>query len=385
MTDLKTGESMSENQSISINAADQNKTDILADAEPSTPDQIKQRFVVLDALRGYAALVIMFYHLQPFTPLFSGYLAVDFFLILSGFVLTHAYFSRDDFSFWEFLLARFARLYPLHLITLLFMAGLGLAMGWYVGKMDFLLHFLMIHNIGFGPDKIVFNAPSWSISVEFWINAVMALALMAIPTLKQREVRWTVLIGVSWGLLGSLALSAGHLNVVETNLVPFVNLGLLRGFASFCIGIVVYEAFSLYGPSFTDKTRRLIAQLTPPAIILFAMSLFIPFKETAIDFVILPFFAVVVFLAAFETGKGVGHLKQYAYLGSISFAIYLVHVPVQRFFEVALNGSGGPITYVVLSTVTTIGIAALAHHYFELPMNRKVKTWLRYCARRLKR
>ncbi|MEO9970266.1 MAG: acyltransferase [Hyphomonadaceae bacterium] len=376
---------MTHNPSISVTAASQNQTDVLVDTEQPTHDLIKQRFVALDALRGYAALSIMFYHFQQFTPLFAGYLAVDFFLILSGFVLTHAYFSRDDFNVWGFVQARIARLYPLHLITLLFMAGLSLVMGWYVDKSDFLLHFLMIHNIGLGPDTIVLNSPSWSISVEFWVNIVIALALISvIPSSKQRWLRWGVLLGISCVPLGSLALSTGHLNVVEANLFPFVNLGLLRGFASFCLGIIVYEAFSYYGPLFTDKTHRLIAKLTPPAIILFAVSLFYPIKETAIDFVMIPFFAIVVFLTAFETGKGIGHLKQCAYLGSISFAVYLIHVPVQRFFEVALDGSGS-LAHVFLSTVTTIGLAALAHHYFELPMNRRVKSTLKYGTRLLKR
>lgn len=346
----------------------------------------RQRFILLDTLRGYAALVIMFYHFSAFTPNFAGYMAVDFFLILSGFVLTHAYFSNDKLNLWSFIQARFARLYPLHLVTLLAMVGLTMLMGQWFDKTDFLLHFFMIHNIGLGPDTIEFNAPSWSIAVEFWVNVVMAMVLVTFASkLTHRPLRWAILLGIAFFCFAIIAASKGHLNVVEQNILGYVNLGLLRGFASFCVGVVIYEVYTKLSPLLTDQHKNLITLLTPPAIMVFALSLFYPQKETAFDFLLIPLFSVVVFLAAFETGLGVNRLKRFAYLGSISFAVYLVHVPVQRFLEVVLNGAGGLATYVFLSTVMTLTIASLTHHLFELPMNRLVKKWLRWGGNLLKK
>jgi len=70
-----------------------------------TPTQSKvasKRFVLLDSLRGYAAFAIMILHFPEINGSLNTYLAVDFFLILSGFVLMHAYFRNPEFSLVSF-------------------------------------------------------------------------------------------------------------------------------------------------------------------------------------------------------------------------------------------------------------------------------------------
>ena len=72
------------------------------------------RFYTLDAMRGIAAFAVVFYHIGQPNPL--GYLAVDLFFILSGFVLCHAYaghLAKGQLSIAAFMRARFIRLYPL--------------------------------------------------------------------------------------------------------------------------------------------------------------------------------------------------------------------------------------------------------------------------------
>jgi len=346
-------------------------------AEQNTVDK-KQRFMVLDTLRGYAAIVIMIYHFKAISPIYASYLAVDFFLILSGFVLTHAYFRHEGFNFWTFAQARVARLYPLHLITLIASLGVYVLTARYIDKSDLLLHLLMLHNIGLGPDTIEFNSPAWSISVEFWVNIVMALALISVlPTLRNRWARWLLLATISFVAFAILSISPGHLNGVQDHVVPFVNMGLLRGFGSFCLGMIVYEVYLYVLPKLNKDTLDLIGQVTPVAIILFAMSLFSPLKETALDFLFVPFFCFVVFLAAFERGRGVPQLGQFSYLGTISFAVYLIHRPVQQFFAHILEGAGGLPMQFVLSVVTTLALAVLANRFIETPANRLGKTVLR--------
>ena len=338
----------------------------------------KHRFEVLDTLRGYAAIAIMIYHFKAISPLYASYLAVDFFLILSGFVLTHAYFRHEGFKFWSFAQARVARLYPLHLITLVASLGVYVLTERYIDKSDLLLHTLMLHNIGFGPDSIEFNSPAWSISVEFWVNMVMALALMTvIPSLKCRWARWLSLGTIAFVAFAVLSVSPGHLNGVEKNVAPFVNMGLLRGFGSFCLGVIVYEVYLYVLPKMTEDALRFIGRVTPITIILFAMSLFSPLKETALDFLFVPFFCLVVFLAAFERGRGVAKVGQMSYLGTISFAVYLIHRPVQQFFAHVLDGAGGLPSQFLLSVITTFALAVLANKYIEIPANRLGKAVLR--------
>lgn len=77
--------------------------------------------MVLDALRGVAAILVVCYHLietyyggGPRQPLNHGYLAVDFFFILSGFVVGYAYDDRwKQMTHWSFIKRRFIRLHPL--------------------------------------------------------------------------------------------------------------------------------------------------------------------------------------------------------------------------------------------------------------------------------
>src|SRR5262245_45457012 len=89
------------------------------------------RFLVLDGLRGLAAFAVILDHVSSVTlrHWFPGrYLAVDFFFVLSGFVLAHAYGERlqSQLSPWRFMCIRMIRLYPLYLLGL--MLGLVLPM-----------------------------------------------------------------------------------------------------------------------------------------------------------------------------------------------------------------------------------------------------------------
>ncbi len=102
----------------------------------------------LTPLRGIAALLTVIFHVDLYIGMGGGgllrtndslfitklYLMVDFFFVLSGFVMCHVYgkwfsHSVDSFSFKKFTIARFARVYPLHFFTLLYLVALRL---WFV-------------------------------------------------------------------------------------------------------------------------------------------------------------------------------------------------------------------------------------------------------------
>jgi len=74
------------------------------------------KFSTLDSLRGFAAIAVALFH---FYSNWAGYLAVDFFLVLSGFILSHSYLYKDNAtSAIDFISHRVARLYPLHIFSL---------------------------------------------------------------------------------------------------------------------------------------------------------------------------------------------------------------------------------------------------------------------------
>ncbi|MEM7407750.1 MAG: acyltransferase [Pseudomonadota bacterium] len=164
------------------------------------------RFYLLDVMRGFASLAVIIYHFplffvathptvakvpreeQPFYPLLfpfyeHGFMAVQLFFVLSGFIFYWMYLDEvreRRVRGWRFFVLRFSRLYPLHFVTLLMVAGLQFAHQSTSGSFIFyhqndLKHFLL--NVAFvshwgWQDDWSFNAPIWSVSVEVLLYAI---------------------------------------------------------------------------------------------------------------------------------------------------------------------------------------------------------------------
>lgn len=136
----------------------------------------------LTGIRGYAALWVCVLHYTwgwrgdgVFLAIAkSGGVGVEVFFVLSGFILTYVYAERFQIGgvgagYMPFLRARFARVYPLHFVTLLAVVGLSLASLPILGANDtpytFALNVMLLHAWGF-TDTVSWNEPSWSISTE---------------------------------------------------------------------------------------------------------------------------------------------------------------------------------------------------------------------------
>lgn len=165
------------------------------------------RFEVLDSWRGICALLVALFHF-PATGFVSqsafigaSYLFVDFFFVLSDFVITASYSNRlgNMTAAKRFALVRFGRVYPLHLLMLAAFVGFELlrlalpqlrgADASVISSKDLgsiVTNFLLLHGIGF-EDRLTWNAPSWSISTEFFTYLLFASVL-----LLARQRAWVV-------------------------------------------------------------------------------------------------------------------------------------------------------------------------------------------------
>lgn len=151
---------------------------------------------------GYVAKTLFpnTWALEPFFA--SCYLGVDLFFVLSGFILTHNYLS--DFgrvtpgNYGRFLWARLARLYPVHIFTLM-MLVFGVALGNYLDMSfnapdrltmsDFFHHLLLTHAWGMGrPDA--WNGPAWSISAEWFAYLLFPFIAVALTRVNSPRVAW---------------------------------------------------------------------------------------------------------------------------------------------------------------------------------------------------
>jgi peptidoglycan/LPS O-acetylase OafA/YrhL len=165
-----------------------------------------KRFEALDSWRGICAMMVVLYHVPEFfffsdlAVIRSGWLFVDFFFVLSGFVITHAYGTEivnlDDAL--HFIRRRFFRIYPLHLCMFaVFLAWILLFdTARMLGSMRFpevfhatnlfadlsfekiVSHLTLVQGFVGNSGDVGFNIPSWAVSVEFWTYIVFAICCL---------------------------------------------------------------------------------------------------------------------------------------------------------------------------------------------------------------
>ena len=164
----------------------------------------KPRYEILDGLRGVAALMVVVFHcFETYVPVFGtqhinhGYLAVDFFFVLSGFVIGYAYDDRwDKMSTWGFFKRRLTRLHPMVIAgmvvgaALFFFAGGAFPETMVVEGWKFALCFVMgllmipcgngLDIRGWG-EMNSFNGPQWTLTFEYVGNILYAFILRRLP------------------------------------------------------------------------------------------------------------------------------------------------------------------------------------------------------------
>lgn len=297
-----------------------------------TTDRTALRFEALDSWRGLCALWVVLYHFRAVSHAYdwlwvrTGDIAVDFFFVLSGFVLTHAYGQGLDSNAarLQFLIRRIGRLYPLHLVTLATVLLLETARwtgtlltGSSMGRPAFSgdtniwavpANILLVHAWGMFRD-FTWNIPSWSISVEW----ALCLAF-AVTSIAKRPILTAFILAIV-GLLTTLWMSTLDWYPPEGQTA------LVRGFYGFFLGALVYRLFgalrarAMYLPGWLEWVAPLLLSAT------------VLFKHWQIPAVPPLLFGAMVMIFAAQAGPISRALKQRAltYLGEISYSIYLVH------------------------------------------------------------
>ena len=332
----------------------------LSEEDKSMLLRSKQRYDILDGLRGVAALMVIIFH---FFELYSfgnpskqiinhGYLAVDFFYVLSGFVLGYAYDDRwDKMSYWDFYKRRLIRLHPMVI------AGSLLGMCYFflgecinspniesVNPLYFFLTIIMsilmipcpaqMDIRGWGETNS-FNGPNWTLTYEYIVNILYSLIFRRLHT---------IIIGIltlaSALLLVNLTCNFDIFNVMnerESNKYTVIGgwsltscelcVGFTRLFYPYFAGYLVYRLkLKIRIPySFIICSIILITFLSMPRLEKEGYPIFNGIYEAIVIILIFP---LVIIIGAGDTTKNEILTKICKFIGELSYPIYITHYPI---------------------------------------------------------
>ena len=342
-----------------------------------TPAAASFRFGALDAWRGVAALAVALYRLQadgvfyalPFVR--NSYLFVDFFFVLSGFVIAYAYLGKltDGRSTAVFAIRRFGRVWPLHIAMLLAFVALeashllrgedafqGAKAPWTI-----LPELALIHGLGF-TGLTDWNSPSWSISTEFWTYLIFAALALSV----RRQMALACFVVVTASMAGLVALSPTGMDVTFDYGMLRCLAGFFAGVGTFLIWRAIHEGVAL---------KRGMATALECAAILVVIA-FVSFAGIGPLSFAAPFvFAPAVLLFAFEAGALSRAMltRPFQALGEWSYAIYMTAYFIALFFNLKLvpRLEGLPMDLVAAGYLATVIVASwLAFRLIETPTRR---------------
>jgi peptidoglycan/LPS O-acetylase OafA/YrhL len=351
------------------------------------------KILELESIRGIAAVLVAVYHIPGWNSnlydigfLRNGYLMVQLFFVLSGFVIYRTYAAKlntlRDLAKFQFL--RFGRLYPVHLVVLLVFLGIETAKFAAVKYLSvhspnsspfvensgeaLIQQLFLIQALGPTGNAETFNGPAWSISVEFY--TYMIFGLIVLFAKRAHLAVMATIASISCYLL---------VNNQAAGFAPI--LLCFTGFFSGCL------------TAFLASRHRYVLPRHSVLLTLVCLIFYLQFKpHGSFDLLIFPITALLI-LAVVNGGeeitKRVLRTKFLAWLGLISYSVYMTHLAVLWLFiqvhrvilkrpETLVTGKSVPqlsvieagVTYVVAIFLIMV-VSALTYRYIEAPCRRK--------------
>ncbi len=297
-----------------------------------------QTIPALTGIRALAALLVLSLHASQNVPtniatylpfINHGYLGVDFFFILSGFIITHVYLANFTrlagdalrIFFWH----RFIRLYPVHvamLLVMIVMVSVSRATGRAISAesfnaSDLIWQFTLTHAWGFG-DVVSWNVPSWSISAEWFAYLLFPFIALGLHRVSSVNIAYSLSVG---SLLAMTVLFKLTGFSVDGWIGPPA---LLRVTGEFICGAALCRAMFLEASSGQRGWSGDLVGVAAFIGFLAAASLSVS------DYFLVALLALTVAGAAAADGvlKGFLGSRLMVWLGEISYSIYMVHFPV---------------------------------------------------------
>jgi peptidoglycan/LPS O-acetylase OafA/YrhL len=354
-----------------------------------SPPSARPTIAALTGLRAVAAVWVVLFHYRddlltlvpaarPLEPLMAaGYLGVDVFFVLSGFVLAYNY--SDRLSRWRpreaasFVQNRVARVWPVHLVTL----HADLLQAWVVGTLGvtagghrrtvsaYLENLTMTHT--WWNDRPSFNAPAWSISAEWAAYLACPLLLLGMARLRS-----------AWSAAAlALAGYAVMLTVFALWALPNGNVAhasMLRLAAEFCAGLLALRVY--------QRRPRLLAHLTLPLVLaILVVVMVVP--DVHHGYWLAPALGLLVLCLALDVGP-LGRVlarSSFVFAGEVSYCLYMTHVLLMPGLHALVSPSDVQGRHVFLR-LAVLGLyaavmaaaAVLLYRLVEVPARRRLRS-----------
>lgn len=373
----------------------------------------KPHLVLLDALRGIAAFMVIFYHVfegfatSPQDQIWNhGYLAVDFFFVLSGFVIGYAYDDRwktaanssGKLSIKNFFLRRLIRLHPMVVVgtlvgalTFLIQGGNqwdGTHIAWSGVLLAILLGCLMLPAVPGAPGEVrgngemfPLNGPAWSLFFEYIGNILYALLLRRLPT------RIIAVLAVIFGVgLSAMAVSQGYLGLGWSLSDLNIPGGLLRMLFSYTMGMLLARRFATKPKKVNTSFNANLTFIVSSIVLILISSM--PYMGTAEtgwtdgiydSIVVVLAFPTIVWLVARNSVGAVlsDHtLSGVAWMGNISYPLYIVHYPFMYLFFYFVGFPNATMKfeqvwpYAILTVAVSLLVATLCLKFIDEPVRK---------------
>lgn len=338
----------------------------------------------LTGIRGLAAFIVVFYHIENYIRPYvndatlsfiqHGYLAVDFFFILSGFVIAFNYFEKLNIpskrKIFQFYIKRVARIYPLHLLILLayltipiayFLTGKDLGETSKFTTESFTISLFLMQSWGW-LDSLTWNIPSWSISTEMMAYIVFPIM---VPLLSR--------IGRQWGVQGAfltLFFTASLIAYIFFGTLSIgdniQSLGVIRCVLEFFCGVCIW-----YVTKNSDIHRY------GKLMFYSGISLFLVLVNSKVpDYYYVPLMMSFIVLGSVSCKSIVNDFfasRILIWLGNISYSVYLTHYFIRDWFKILfLESNEASLIWIACYVFTVLLISHFLYKYFEISAKNKV-------------
>ena len=338
----------------------------------------QSRYESLDFLRGVAAIGVMFFHFSIIgIPIAAhGYLAVDMFFILSGFVMSHAYHNRlGSMELSYFVKIRLIRVLPLSFIGLI------------AGTIYFLVRYVLqpqsqyslidiiggtLFNMALipkpwvtpTPTDTIFtsNTPLWSLSLEVLINFIWAAFLI-----ERFKHIIPLIIFISLTLIVAFSYANGSADIGAT--WPNYIGGLSRAAFGYFVGTMLWK----YRPT---PNKSLLYSLASSCLLI--LIIFTPDAGPLFDIIAISIaFPLIIYMSACSDYGPERPL--FKFIGNLSFPLYVIHVPILQFLvgiSKTVKINDGMYSLAIIASVACIAAAVCLDLLYDRPARKALSKFL---------